>query len=118
LKQVVGRRLDMLQTPDGRHIPGEFFPHVIKDFAAVRRFQVVQEDDETIQLRLVVGAGWNEAGQSALEQQVRNVVGAAVQLEIAVVDEIPLTAAGKHRVVIRKQASTDGNRTGSPVTAG
>jgi len=118
LKQVVGRRLDMLQTPDGRHIPGELFPHVIKDFAAVRRFQVVQEDDATIQLRLVVGANWNEVERLSLQEQVRNVVGDSVRLEIAVVDEIPLTAAGKHRVVIRKQSSTDAHRTGSPVTAG
>src|SRR5690606_35285097 len=27
LKKVVGRRLDMLETPDGRQVPGEFFPH-------------------------------------------------------------------------------------------
>jgi phenylacetate-CoA ligase len=90
---------------------------VIKDFAAVRRFQVVQEDDASIQLRLVVGAGWNEVGRNSLEQQVRNVVGDSVRLEIAVVDEIPLTAAGKHRVVVRKQVLADSQRTGDLVTA-
>jgi phenylacetate-CoA ligase len=41
LQKVTGRRLDMLTTPDGRKIPGEFFPHLIKEFPAVRRFQVV-----------------------------------------------------------------------------
>jgi phenylacetate-CoA ligase len=117
LKQVVGRRLDMLETPDGRHIPGEFFPHVIKEFAAVRRFQVVQELDGSIQLRLVVGAGWNEAARQTLEQQVRNVVGQAASFEIAVVDEIPLTAAGKRRVVIRRQAPAEAVHPGSLVTA-
>jgi phenylacetate-CoA ligase len=108
----------MLETPDGRHIPGEFFPHVIKDFGAVRRFQVVQELDGSIQLRLVVGDGWNEAARQKLEQQVRNVVGDAAQFEIAVVDEIPLTAAGKRRVVIRRQAPDETIHKGSLVTAG
>src|SRR5207253_1358560 len=32
LKKVTGRRLDILRTPDGRQIPGEFFPHLLKDF--------------------------------------------------------------------------------------
>ena len=42
LRQVVGRRLDTLRTPDGRSIPGELFPHLLKDFPLVRRFQVAQ----------------------------------------------------------------------------
>ena len=57
LKQVVGRQLDTLETPDGRKIPGEFFPHLIKDFPAIRRFQVVQETIEQITLKLVVDGG-------------------------------------------------------------
>src|SRR5690606_25431630 len=32
LRQVTGRRLDVLHSPDGRRIPGEFFPHCLKDF--------------------------------------------------------------------------------------
>src|SRR5436190_1770054 len=42
LKQVSGRRLDIVRTPDGRHVPGELFPHLVKVFPQVRRFQVVQ----------------------------------------------------------------------------
>ena len=30
LKKVVGRQLDMIDTPDGRSVPGEFFPHLLK----------------------------------------------------------------------------------------
>src|SRR5262249_25984262 len=33
LRKVVGRRLDVLHTPDGRRAPGELFPHLLKDFA-------------------------------------------------------------------------------------
>src|SRR5690606_21936692 len=28
LARVAGRRLDVLTTPDGRQLPGEFFPHI------------------------------------------------------------------------------------------
>src|SRR5882724_2634661 len=43
LKEIMGRRSDMVHTPDGRHISGVFFPHLIKDYPAVRRFVVVQD---------------------------------------------------------------------------
>src|SRR5262249_51808020 len=99
LKKVVGRTLDMLDTPDGRHVPGEFFPHLIKEFAPVRRFQVVQDDSQSIQVRLVVNGNWNEGARQLLEAQIRTVVGDAVQLELVIVDDIPLTPAGKLQVV-------------------
>ena len=40
LRKVVGRQLDIFATPAGRQIPGEFFPHLIKDFTPVRRFRL------------------------------------------------------------------------------
>ena len=101
LKKVVGRRLDILETPDGRTVPGEFFPHLIKDFPSIRRFQVVQNDCQTIELRLIVNAGWNTADRQSLERQIRIVVGTVVDLEISLVDDIPLTQAGKLQVVVR-----------------
>jgi len=104
LKKVVGRRLDILETPDGRTVPGEFFPHLIKDFPSIRRFQVVQNDCHAIEIHLVVNAGWNDSERESLERQVRFVVGTAVDLEISIVDDIPLTRAGKLQVVIRRSS--------------
>jgi phenylacetate-CoA ligase len=101
LKKVVGRRLDMLETPDGRRVPGELFPHLIKDFPAVRRFQVVQEAPEAIQVKLVVGPDWREETRRLLTGQIKEVIGPSVALDVVLVDDIPLTAAGKLRVVVR-----------------
>jgi phenylacetate-CoA ligase len=105
LKRVVGRRLDMLETPDGRRIPGEFFPHLIKDFASIRRFQVIQDESDRIQVCLVVNGDWRHDTLQLLERQIRAVVGDVVHLEIGVVENIPLTPAGKLRVVIRNFSS-------------
>jgi len=106
LRKVVGRRLDMLETADGRRIPGEFFPHLMKEFAPIRRFQIVQEDLQSIEVRLVVNADWNDSTRNSLEQQIRAVAGEAVELDIKVVDEIPLTRAGKLQVVVRRVAAS------------
>ncbi|MBS0207216.1 MAG: phenylacetate--CoA ligase family protein [Planctomycetes bacterium] len=100
LKKVVGRQLDTLDTPDGRKIPGEFFPHLIKEFPAVRRFQVVQETREVITLKLVVDGGLTLAEREQMLSEVRKCTGTLVDVRLQMVDDIPLTNAGKLKVVV------------------
>ena len=101
LRQVVGRQLDTLDTPDGRKIPGEFFPHLIKDFPAIRRFQVVQETVCEITLMLVVdGGNLTLPDRERLLNQIHECTGTAVDINLQLVDDIPLTKAGKLKVVV------------------
>ena len=67
----------MLQTPDGRRIPGEFFPHLMKDFPAVRRFQVVQEELDRIQLRVVLKGPFGFDERRAIDHEVVKVLGSS-----------------------------------------
>lgn len=101
LRQVVGRQLDIVATPDGRRVPGEFFPHLLKDFAVVRRFQVVQERPDAVLLRLVL-AGSPGAALDDIRTQVAAVLGTSVTLEVEVVDDIPLSRSGKLQVVVNR----------------
>lgn len=101
LKQVVGRQLDTLDTPDGRKIPGEFFPHLIKDYPSIRRFQVIQETVQEIKLKLVVdGGNLTLSERERLLTDIRRCAGTVVDLQLQLVDEIPLTKAGKLKVVV------------------
>jgi phenylacetate-CoA ligase len=100
LREVVGRRLDVLRTPDGRRIPGEFFPHLMKEFPAVRRFQVVQHEPGRIELRAVLKETWGEEDRRRLDREVGKVLGPSARFDLLRVDDIPLTASGKLRVVV------------------
>jgi len=108
LKSVTGRRLDVLDTPDGRQIPGEFFPHLIKDFPAVRRFQVMQESPALITLKLVAEGGFTLLDRQQLLCNIRQVAGSEVEIDVQYVTDIPLTRAGKHNVVVKRPASENG----------
>src|SRR5262249_3239420 len=101
LRKVVGRQLDLIDTPDGRTVPGEFFPHLIKDFPAVERFQVVQDALERVEVRLVIRGAWDDEERSRLWAELRRTLGPAIRVDVNEVADIPLTAAGKLRVVVR-----------------
>ena len=105
LRKVVGRQLDMIETPDGRRVPGEFFPHLVKDYASIRQFQVVQEAADHVRLLVVTHRPWNPAERDHLEREIRHVLGDRIRFEIVSVDEIPLTRSGTLRVVVNRCAS-------------
>lgn len=109
LRKVVGRRLDILSTPDGRRIPGEFFPHLLKEFAAIKRFQVIQERPDEIELRLVTTGEWSSDDQRRLQEQVRTVTGPELTMNYRHVGEIALSASGKLQVVVNRCAPRQAN---------
>jgi phenylacetate-CoA ligase len=106
LRKVTGRQLDMIDTPDGRSVPGEFFPHLIKDFPAVDQFQVIQESPDRVEVRLVLRPEWDDASRGRLNAELRKVLGPAIKIDLVPVNDIPLTPAGKLRVVVRNLPPT------------
>jgi phenylacetate-CoA ligase len=102
LRKVVGRELDVLQLPDGKRIAGEFFPHLLKDFPAIRQYQIVQARLDEIHLKLVIDP--HKVSSESLAQvrdQTQKAIGHSARCVLKIVDQIELTTAGKSRVVIK-----------------
>lgn len=97
---VVGRSLDLISLTDGRNLPGEFFPHLLKDFPEVYRFQVVQDRIGLIEMKIVPIGTLFEETLKRIDEHVLNAVGHGTAVKYSIVSEIPLTATGKHRVTI------------------
>ena len=102
LERIEGRRLDAIRTRDGRVLPGEFFPHMLKDVPGVRRFQVVQETLDRFTLKVVPGPEFGAAQEDYVRREVAKVLGSDASLELQRVDDIPLTASGKFRVTVSR----------------
>ncbi len=100
VSQITGRRLDVIRTLDGRLVPGEFFPHLLKDFPAVRRFQVVQTDSDRVEVRVVLESSWSSEEHAKLSQEIDRALGPTMHWELVPVERVETTAMGKHRVVI------------------
>lgn len=102
LSRIDGRRLDAIRTPDGRVLPGEFFPHMLKDVAGVRRFQVVQDSLERFTLKVVPGPEFGAGQEAYVRRELAKVLGSDASLDLQRVDDIPLTASGKLRVTVSR----------------
>lgn len=104
VERVDGRVLDAIRTPDGHVLPGEFFPHMLKDVPGLQRFQLVQRRLDRLDLSIVRGAGFDEASLEYIRNEVDKVLGDSVQLHCHFVDDIPLTRSGKLRVTVSELA--------------
>lgn len=100
LERVDGRVLDAIRTPDGHVLPGEFFPHMLKDVAGIERFQLVQRRLESLDLSIVRGRAFNDDSLAYIRRETGKVLGGEVELHCHFVDDIPLTPSGKLRVTV------------------
>jgi phenylacetate-CoA ligase len=111
LEDVIGRSLDMIKTPEGRFVPGEFFPHLMKEFNWIKQFQVIQESLDNLAIKIVKN-GLSDNGQlNFLQDEIKRVLGQRMNIDIQFVDEIPLTKSGKFRVTISNIGSIKLNET-------
>lgn len=104
LARVDGRVLDTIRTPAGHALPGEFFPHMLKDVPGLARFQLVQRELDRLDLTIVRGDGFDDNSLAYIRREVGKVLGDSVQLQCHFTDDIPLTRSGKLRVTVSELA--------------
>lgn len=105
LQQIVGRTLDIIRTRNGTHVPGEFFPHLLKEVKGVLQFQVEQTDLDTLIIRIVKDATFTDAELQTVHREVGRLFGDSIKLIVEFMDAIPLTKAGKLRMTISSLGS-------------
>lgn len=100
LNAIEGRVLEILQTIDGRKVPGEFFPHLMKEIGEVREFQVQQRSLDEVVLSVVLSRPFSERSEKLLRKEVARVFTPRTQVKINPVTSIPQPPSGKRRLVI------------------
>jgi phenylacetate-CoA ligase len=106
LASVDGRILDLIELPNGRHVPGEFFVYVMLDYPDVQQWQVVQTAPDCVQFRLVVATPWAHERNTGLIAKVQSTTGTALRVEIVEVASIPALRSGKRRLTVSLASAT------------
>ena len=100
LQRIEGRVLDALRTVDGRTVPGEFFPHILKDIPEIAQYRVEQRALDHIVLLVVLQSSLSDKSRRLLDTEMTKVFARNVRFEIRPIAEMPQLASGKRRVTV------------------
>ncbi|MGB9939702.1 phenylacetate--CoA ligase family protein [Methanosarcina sp.] len=99
LKEVIGRQQEMLQTPEGKFVHGEFFVYIFKKINGVTEFQVIQKKLENITINMVLETDFDENQLDTIREIVKR-KSDGWEVEFKYVDKIERTGyAGKYKFV-------------------
>ncbi|MCK4624121.1 MAG: phenylacetate--CoA ligase family protein [Phycisphaerae bacterium] len=104
MKVVKGRTTDFIIAPDGRWVHGLALIYVIRDIPGVRQYQIVQEDVDSIRVRVVLEDGFPADGLERIRGGITERIGAEVRVDVEQVSEIDQDPSGKFRHVISQVA--------------
>ncbi len=101
LKEVAGRTSDILITPEGKNVHGEFFTHIFWEIKGIKEFQVVQEDLRNVLIRIVPENEFDEKQLDKIRDIIRKRSG-GWNIEFKFADRIERTGSGKYKFIINK----------------
>lgn len=104
IRSIEGRLLDALRTADGRKVPGEFFPHLLKDVPEFAQYRVEQLAVDYIEISAVLNATLSERSHQLLRSEIAKVFGPGTHWHIREVSNIPQLKSGKRRVTVGLEA--------------
>jgi phenylacetate-CoA ligase len=100
LKSVEGRVLDALRAADGRTVPGEFFPHLLKDVPELAQYRVEQKSLDRLVMSAVLTRPLSVQSQGLLRREIGKVFGPGTVCDIQSVTNILPLRSGKRRITV------------------
>ena len=101
LKEIIGRQQDILQTPDGNFIHGEFFTHIFWETDGIKEFQIIQNSLDNIIIRLIPENNFDEK-QLEYITKIISKRSNGWNIEFKFVDNIDRSKSGKYKFVINE----------------
>jgi phenylacetate-CoA ligase len=106
MEPVKGRTSDIITTPNGNLVHGEYFTHLFYNLDGVKEFQVEQISRSKLVVRVVIEpAKFKHDAFDKMQLEIHRFIDKDLEMEFQVVDEIPLTRTGKHRFTLSQVAS-------------
>jgi phenylacetate-CoA ligase len=102
LKELVGRSVDVLVTPEGKNVHGWFFLYIFWEYCqGIKEYQVVQEKLDKILIKIVQEDDFDEKQLDKIREIIKK-RSEGWNIEFKFVDMIERTGAGKYKFIINK----------------
>jgi len=102
ITEIVGRSVDILQTPNGKNIHGWFFLYIFWEHCkGIKQYQVIQEDLINITIKIVKEDSFDEMQIKTITDIVKE-RSPNWKLNFEFVEKIEATKAGKYKFIINE----------------
>jgi phenylacetate-coenzyme A ligase PaaK-like adenylate-forming protein len=101
LHRVIGRCNDIVLLPNGSTIHSEAFTHCVRDLTGIEIFQIVAPNGKWPWLRYVAQADLPKNTTDEIRRRLAVISPELVQMRLERVDDLPLSIAGKHQMVVQ-----------------
>jgi phenylacetate-CoA ligase len=103
LEKIVGRLSNVITLPGGRFLFPEDLGEIFYPLDSVRRFQVIHEQPTKIKVLLALKKNSDSVHLvDLMRKQLQEACGNGIELELSLVDDIPIESSGKHQTCISK----------------
>lgn len=103
VKQILGRIDDYVFSPETGKINLGNVSNTLKDVKGIVRFQALQENLESITIKIVIDNGvFSQKDEKQFLMNWKDRVGNSMKLDLEFVDDIPVENSGKFRMVKNK----------------
>lgn len=100
LKELVGRSVDILVTPEGKNVHGWFFLYIFWKYdKGIKEYQVTQEKLDTIVIKIVPEDDFDEKQLNKIREIIKT-KSQAWHIEFKFVDKIERTESAKYKFII------------------
>jgi phenylacetate-CoA ligase len=100
IRDIQGRKTDMLRTADGGVAHALSVIYVLRDEPAIRQFKVVQRPDLGLDVTVIADAAFDPPRQEKVRRMLQRRIGRGVAVRLILVDQIVPDPSGKHRYVV------------------
>lgn len=100
LREIQGRTTDFVIAADGTVLHGLALIYILRDLPGIGAFKIVQESRALTRVQLVPERSFDPACQAHIIEGFRRRLGAAVTVDVELVDAIAPEKSGKFRYVI------------------
>jgi len=104
MKSVSGRESDIIELPGGGRlvVPSFFGSVLLKEVSSISQYQIEKIASDKLIINFVVNGFLNENDDLAINRAMSEYLGDKIAWEIRIVDEIPVSANGKFKLLIDK----------------
>jgi phenylacetate-coenzyme A ligase PaaK-like adenylate-forming protein len=110
VERVRGRVSDIIRSPSGRLIHGEFFTHLFYEAPGVRRFQVRQTSADRLEVSVVGTEAFDDRARLEMEKVILAHADPAFRITWISVPEIAVAPSGKFRFTVSELPPAATNR--------